>query len=763
MDTIKKYLEEFDAIRLSNENNPDSIDYRMIERREPQYDEHDLLSKLDTNLQEQIRKLGIDRFYNHQAKAIQSLLRGEDTILETPTASGKTLSFLVPMINLLKNDPKSYALLIYPMKALSRDQRRQLRDLTQDEFNSWFYDGDTPIAHRRELRNTPPRIIFTNPEMLHMSFLGWSDQWEQLFLKNLKFIVIDEIHEYRGYFGTNVALLLRRFFHKLKSLQSKPQLFLATATCANPLEHAIRLTGRESFTLISSGENNMRPQRHFLFIKPSIPNYPFRKIFQLRIANAGLACLSQKYSALVFCPSRRFAEDVYRITLTSARKLNINKKSIAPYRSGYTAEEREYVEKGLRAGQIELVFSTNALELGIDIGKLDVIILAGFPDSVMSAWQRIGRAGRSWNRDAVIIFYALNNAVDEFYASNIDAFLDKPLDQIIIGTNNEELIERHIPYLLYESNGNLDDTDREVLGNEFYNKAIEVAKNTKPLKGMRGPNYQALNIRGGSSSIYSLIYHGDKIGTMSDIQVFREAYIGAIYKHIDRSFKVIGHGDKTVFLDNADEHLSTEPQFWTTAQEDTIFYGKRYDEAISIYYGKLTIFEIFEGYKLIDDSNGHISHQERSQEARPTKADAFWLRFEKPDIETIQGLRALEQIFRIGSLFTIPSDRFDTNTFSNVKDLTIYYYENFVGGIGLAEAAFESFGDIIKQGREIAESCRYCSNGCPRCIHPPGLKDASSINKIKGINLAKYIDWVSKTTNIEIFNPQTYRWHKKDS
>ena len=761
MEEIEKCLEEFDAIRLNTEGNCDSIVYKVIDRQEPTFDEHDLLSKLDPNLQKLIQELGINRFYDHQAKAIQSSLRGEDTILETPTASGKTLSFLIPMINMLKNDPKSHALLIYPMKALSRDQRRQLLDLTHNEFSSWFYDGDTEKIHRDQIKSDPPRILFTNPEMLHMSFLGWSYQWEQKFLKNLKFIVIDEMHEYRGYFGTNMALLLRRLFLKLKSLQSRPQLFLATATCANPLEHASRLTGRENFTLVNADENGTRPRRHFLFINPKIPNYLFRKIFRLRIANAGLACLSQKYSTLVFCPSRKFAEDVYRTTLENARKLNIGKEAIAPYRSGYKVDQREKIETGLRTGSYKLVFSTNALELGVDIGQLDVIILAGFPDNVMSAWQRIGRAGRSWNRDAIIIFYALNNAVDEFYASNIDAFLDKPLDPITIGINNEELIEKHIPYLLYESSWNINESDKEILGREFYTKATEITKVLKPLKRNTRPNYPALNIRGGSGSIHSLIYNGNEVGTMSEIQVFREAYIGAIYKHIGESYKVIGHGDNTVFLDNAGDHLTTKPTFLTTAQIDTIYDGKRYDKAISIYYGKLTITELFYGYQLIDDSDDHIIYDERSQKPRTTKADAFWLEYEKPDFK--DGIAALEQIFRIGSLFIIPSDRFDTSTFSRIENKEIYYYENYVGGIGLAETAFNAFGDIIMKGKEIAESCRYCTNGCARCIHPPGLKDTKSINKIEGIRLAIAILWTSKTTNIEIFNPQMNGWHKADS
>jgi DEAD/DEAH box helicase domain-containing protein len=756
MEEIKNYLEKFDAIRIGEEG--DSIVDRSIDRREPKYDERDLLSQLDPIIQKSVHELGINRLYYHQAEAIEKSLKGEDVILESPTASGKTLSFLIPMINKLTQDPISHALMIYPMKALAQDQRRQLRDFNHDTINSWIYDGDTDKEHRSLIKKHPPRILFTNPDTLHMSFLGWSNQWEEQFLRNLKFIVIDEIHEYRGYFGTNVGLLLRRLFHKLESLQSRPQLFLSTATCANPLEHANRLTGR-NFSLISAHENGMKPRRNFLFINPNIPDYQFRDIFQLRITNAGLCCLSQNLSTLVFCPSRNFAEDAYRATIREADKWNINKEAVAPYRSGYRAEERREIENGLRNGTYKLVFSTNALELGIDIGQLDTIVLAGFPDNVMSAWQRIGRAGRSWDKDATIIFYAMNNVVDQFYASNIDAFLNKPLDEITIGISNDELIQRHIPYLLYESKWSLNDSDREILGDEFYTKAIEATKTTKPLKGIRGPNYQALNIRGGSDSIYSLIYNNNEIGSMSDIQVFREAYIGAIYKHFGRSYRVTGHGNKKVFLENAEHYLSSKPYFYTVVDIKDRYSGKRYSETVSMFYGKLMIFENFAGYKLIDMRNGNEVDEERSQNARRSEAEAFWLQIERSEFK--EGIEALEHIFRIGSLFIIPADRFDSSTFSRVDEQEIYYYENYAGGIGLAEKAFQVCKEIIDEGIKITNSCQ-CKSGCPRCIYPPRLKDASSINKNEGIRLAEFILNVFEKNSIEVFNPTSYAWSKQN-
>ncbi len=395
-------------------------------------------------------------------------------MLESPTASGKTLAFTIPMFDMLLTDRNSYAMIIHPMKALTNDQRRQVTDLAKlmtegRRIESWPYDGDTLEHERKALRERPPSIIFTNPEMIHLSFLGHSNLWLQ-FLKNLRYIVIDEIHEYRGFFGTNLSLLLRRFLLKLNRLGVNPQLFLTTATCNNPLEHARNLTGQD-FKLIQAREK-MSPHRVFLFINPQIPDYYFYNIFKLRIAKAAITCLIMDLSTLIFCPSRKFTEEVWRKTKREAEEIGLDFSQIIPYRSGYSPEQRRNIEEGLREGKYKVVFSTNALELGIDIGKLDVCILAGFPDNVMSAWQRIGRVGRDWDKTAYCLYYAFNNAYDQFYAENIDIFLNKPLDEIFIGNNNDELIIKHIPFLLHECEWNINDNNKNILGQTFYDHAL---------------------------------------------------------------------------------------------------------------------------------------------------------------------------------------------------------------------------------------------------------------------------------------------------
>lgn len=754
MNSLLIQLREFDALRDQIEEHPDSVELRSISCQKPTIDKKNTINRLHVEIQDLIRKQGINSLYEHQAQAIELALQRKDVVLESPTASGKTLSFIVPMLETLLQDNNSHALMIYPMKALSNDQRRQLNDFSIEHIDSWIFDGDTDQEYRKLLKATPPRILITNPDSLHFSFLGWAHQWNN-FLHKIKFIVVDEIHEYRGYFGTNFALLLRRFLLKLSKQGAYPQLFLSTATCANPLEHAERLTGR-SFSLVSA-RNKMHPTRELAFIIPKIPDFNFIDIFQLRIARAALACLAKELSTIIFCPTRKFTEEAYKRACRDAEKYGLDPKVIASYRGGYKAEERREIEDGLRSGKYKIVFATNALELGIDIGKLDAVILAGFPDNVMSAWQRIGRAGRSWDKTSYVLFYASNNAVDEFYGGNIDAFLKKPLDEITIGISNEELIDRHMPFMLHESEWALTEGDEKILGETFYNKAKEKINQSKPIRGLKTLGYNKLSIRGGSGSKYTLIHNRVDVGDMSDVQVFREAYIGAIYNHFGKSYKVSSHGNKEIFLESCESHLSSKPSFYTTVEITDIFDGKRYKEKISIFYGKLIIYENFAGYQLIDERSGQIIENERSEATRRRICHSFWLGIDDNDAIK-EGVSGLEHIFRIGAIFILPTDRYDTSTFSKTTaENEIYFYENYSGGIGIAEKAFSVWRNVIEEGIEIAKKCA-CKNGCPRCIYPPRLKDPSTVKKDAGIKLGKYLLKLTKDMPEERFDQSTHGW-----
>ena len=583
LDTLRK----FDALRdQQGQEKSDIVKTECTDSIAPEFADNEVFNRLSPKLVDCVKRIGVDKLYQHQEEAILAALQGQDVVLESPTASGKTLSFCLPMLKTIVKDKSSHALMLYPMKALANDQRRQLQDMQIKEtlgIESWLYDGDTDEEYKKPLRKSPSHILITNPDYLHRSFLGRLKSWNKKFFDNLKYIVIDEIHEYRGYFGTNFAFLMRRFLCMLKQRGVEPQLFLSTATCANPKEHAEKLTGRKDITLVSSAKK-IAPKRNFIFVDPNIPDYKYYNIFSLRIVNAGLACLSEGYSTLVFCASRKLAEDCYKTACRKSKEYGLKEDEIAPYRSGYKSEERRDIENGLRNGEYKLIFSTNALELGIDIGRLDIVILAGFPDNVLSAWQRIGRAGRSWKQEAYVIFYALNNAFDKFYAENIKAFIEKPLDEITVSTDNKEIMENHLPFLLWESKKKITENDRAILGDSFYELALSKIKNTQV---NLQPSYLNLNIRGGSSSVYKMMHGKEEVGSMSDVQVFKEAYIGAIYNHFSNTYKVSGHGDNNkILLEKSQPYLVSEPVFFTQIYIEQAYSGSRPSEKISVFYGE---------------------------------------------------------------------------------------------------------------------------------------------------------------------------------
>ena len=393
LEKFKAQLKEFDALR-----DDDKIQEGTLEHIQPQLAEV-WPPELDTSVHNAIKKTGINQLYKHQVEAIRKSLSGSDIVLESPTASGKTVAFTAPMLNTLVRDRNAHALMIYPMKALAFDQRAQIEQLCKPlSIEISTYDGDTRKKRRDELRENPPPILLTNPEYLNMSFLASRHLWEG-FLRNLKYIVIDEMHEYRGFFGGNVALSLRRFFLHLDSLGANPLVFLSTATCANPQEHAENLTGRD-VREVSAGDV-LRPRRHFLFVNPEVPDYRRREIIQLRVEQAARTILSQGLQVLVFCPTKRFIEETLTKCWLMAEKNNIDPDRISAYHADMNSTEKQKIQRKIKNGSISVVFTTNALELGIDIGGLDGVILAGFPPNVMSAWQQIGRAGRGLEQGSV--------------------------------------------------------------------------------------------------------------------------------------------------------------------------------------------------------------------------------------------------------------------------------------------------------------------------------------------------------------------------
>lgn len=732
MSDLLNSLRVFDALR-DGEVGGDEVSRRVVEPVSPEYAADTVIERLGKRVRAGLEGRGIEYLYQHQSDAVTQALDGKNVVLQAPTASGKTLSFQIPMLESLCN-PGSHALMIYPTKALALDQRDQLSRLTDampgPGIESWWYDGDTPREHRTVLRKSPPPILITNPDMLHNSFLGHSDQWLE-FYKGLKWVIVDEMHEYRGYFGSNVSMILRRFSYHLASRGVRPQFFLCSATCANAKEHAENLTGLEFVEV--NAKSAMRPRREYAFVQPDIPDYQYWEILQLRTVLAGLACVAEGKSVLAFCPTRRFAEDCHPIAMRELEKREeqgtplVDRNAIKVFRAGLSIEERHAVQEGLKSGKVRLVFTTNALEMGIDIGGLDGVILAGFPDSLLSAWQRIGRAGRAWDADAFVLYFARNNPLDRFYAANLDTCLTKPLDDLVVNPENEDLVEKHLGSLLYETpeiNG-----DASVLGS-----AMETAARTKveagvtPVKSGSFRPHHSLNIRGGGTGMFVLKEGSAEIGTMSGHQQFREAYLNAIYMHGGRSFRVkevvlAGSGGGEILLESADPSLRTRTSIFTVVQEQDIFAGWKWrsdDSDLEVFHGKVLITESLNSVQEVNDRTGEVLAQwvPQSNSAQFSNAHAFWVQEQHPTDVSAAAINAFQQLLRVGALFTVPLDAHDIFPHAVANQQKAYIVESYPGGIGIAKKILEKWHGVLEVGASIAMACK-CTSGCPNCIVPP--------------------------------------------
>lgn len=761
---------KFDALRDDETwEKRDYVSFRSTPSVEPVYAPDTVFKNLLPEVRTALLGMGISQLYRHQARALHAIDRKLDVVISTPPASGKTLCFNLPITTALIRDPSVRALMIHPMKALAYDQRHQLESLlgrlpNTRGLSTWIFDGDTPEDERRLIKAEPPSVLFTNPEMLHLSLLAYWDQWIA-FLKNVRYLVIDEVHEYRGFFGTNVALLLRRFLYKLNELGVNPQLILASATCANPVEHAERLTGR-SIELIEASQP-MRPPRHFSFVAPSIESHIYQRIYLLRIARAALACQSEGLQAIIFCPTRKFCEEVTKITQREAIERGCDPSEIVPYRSGYTAEHRREIEEGMRNGRNKIIFTTNALEIGIDIGTLDVCILAGFPDSIMSAWQRIGRVGRSWRNNAYVFFYALNNPFDRFMVQNIDLFLSKPLDSLTIGLQNEELIAKHLPCLLHEKTQQIAKQDASILGDRLCEMAIAAEANYKPLarRGTFRP-HMAVPIRGLFGGEYALIYQGKEIGTLSEQQKHYEAYLGAIYNHFGKPYKVTSHGTNEIQLEDAEAHRRTEAFIYSTATIVDFYDAFRISETASYNYGKIRIYYNYTGYRIEDEISGAVidTVQLSTPNAISKTVHSIWISLENKAYfqDKLPALSLLEQMLRLAVAFVVPCDRYDVGSILQ-RDTppTIYVHENVPGGIGIAQTMQSIYERVIDQGIRIAEQCG-CEYGCPKCINPSRRnRDESKVPKALAIGLAEELKRLIHFSEREIYDSHTGGWRKQ--
>lgn len=393
-------------------------------------------SRLRPELRAGLAALGIERPWTHQAEAVRRALDGEDIVVVTPTASGKTLCYNLPVLDGCLAAPEARALYLFPIKALEQDQLGAFRELAaacglEGRVTAEIYDGDTPAHRRAKIRTTPPSVVISNPDMLHVGLLAFHAKWEAFFT-NLRFIVLDEVHTYRGVFGSHVANLLRRLLRVAEIYGSRPQLIACSATIANPGELAARLTGREPSVVGDNGAPEAG--RTFLFLNPARRSPATLASKLLREA------VREDLATIVFTKSRKNTELVYTWAVHGDARL---RKLVSAYRSGYLPEERREIEEKLFTGALKAVVSTSALEMGIDIGGLDVCILVGYPGSITSTWQRGGRVGRQ-DRESLILLLAGPDALDQYFMKHPKVFFDSGFEPAVINPDNLPVLAAHL-------------------------------------------------------------------------------------------------------------------------------------------------------------------------------------------------------------------------------------------------------------------------------------------------------------------------------
>ena len=684
------------------------------------------------------------KLYEHQAETYDAIKNGENVIITTPTASGKTLAFNLPIMETMIEDGDATALYIYPAKALSNDQLHVLENLEKEldiTIDPRTYDGDTPRTQKRGIRENS-RIVLTNPYQLHL-ILSWHHQWSR-FYKNLRYIVIDESHYYKGVFGSNVAFLIKRLKRIANFYGSYPQFILSSATLANPLELANRLTGEE-FVLV---DNDTSPsgEKDFILYNP-FKNYLRNKVYKtapsvhMETENIFMYMMLKNIQTLCFTVSRKTAE---LIAMWAKKDMTQVKGKlahrIAAYRAGYQPQERREIEEGLKSGKYLGVTCTNALELGINIGSLDAVIISGYPGTMISTWQQSGRAGRS-SQKSIAILIAFENQLDQYFMNNPMFFFDKPHENAIIDLSNPILQEAHLlcaakelPLKRGESEKyfgiSQDVIDELVSKKDLYEN--HRGDFIYPYDDNPALDHSLDQI---SSEEFKVMVNGRLLETMERSQVYREAHEGAILINKGDTYVVnsinLKRGYVNVSKEVVDYHTMVLNKTETNIKKKL---SKTKYGGLTIHFGELTVSEDYFKYKKMHFSKP-IGTFLLDLPPLTFNTKGLWFTIPKEVKDTLEDMFPNdEDVFAGGlhgaehaliGLFPLHTmcDRFDigglsTNYHEDTQEATIFIYDGYEGGIGITEKAVDVFVDLLNSTIDLLNNCQ-CKKGCPACIYSP--------------------------------------------
>ena len=700
-------------------------------------------ASMDERLKPALARRGIHELYTHQAKSLEAIARGEDVTVVTPTASGKTMCYNLPVLSAILQNPDSRALYLFPTKALSADQVSELYDMIEEmgvDIKTYTYDGDTPAAARKAVRQAG-HIVVTNPDMLHSGILPHHTKWVKLF-ENLRYIVIDEIHTYRGVFGSNLANVLRRLMRLCEFYGSHPQYILCSATIANPRELAETLTGRP-VTLVDDNGAPMG-ERHFVFYNPPVVNrqlgiregaVPVTRAISGMLLKNGIQAITFARSRLTVEVLTRYLKDMVRDPLGNAGR-------VRGYRGGYLPGERREIERGLRAGKVDAVVSTNALELGIDIGALDACVMCGYPGTSASAWQQAGRAGRR-KGTSIVFFIASSAAIDQYIVNHPDYLLHQSPENALLNPDNLYILMSHFKCAAFE----LPFEDNDSFGNapgtgemlEYLNEE-GILHHAEGRYHWSAEDFPAseISLRSAASENFIIVditdpAHHRVVGEMDRFTAPMLLHENAIYMHEGRQFQVekLDFDACKAFIRAVDVGYYTDADLNINLSLLDVEKEEPFAGTAAAGLGEIKVTALVTMFKKIKfDTHetlgfGHVRLPETDMHTT-----AMWwtlpdeLAEKIPSDRLKNGMMGIANLLRIVCplyLMCAPQDiAVVYQVRSPITDKpTIIFYDNCPGGIGLAHKAFGMKTLLLQKALQVAEDCP-CTYGCPSCVGPVG-------------------------------------------
>lgn len=691
---------------------------------------------LDPRIRGALAGRGIPSLYTHQETSFRHAREGKHIVAVTPTASGKSMCYHLPVLQTLTENPEARALYLFPTKALAQDQKSELHELIDEmglSIKSDTYDGDTPAQIRQTIRKAG-NIVITNPDMLHSAILPHHTKWVSFF-EHLKYIVIDELHTYRGVFGSHVANVIRRLKRICAFYGSSPQFICTSATIANPRELAEQLT-EENVVLV---DNNGAPagKKHFIFYNPPVVNKQLniRRSSTLEARDITELFLTNGIQTILFARSRVRVEILLKY-LQELIKRKLGEKTIQGYRGGYLPSQRRAIEKGLRQGDIIGVVSTNALELGVDIGQLQVCVITGYPGSVASTWQQAGRAGRRQG-ESVVVLVGSSTPLDQYVIQHPEYFFERSPESARINPDNLIILVDHIKCAAYE----LPFSKGDRFGRAEIMEILEFLTEEQILHHAKGKwfwmndSFPAHNISLRSASqenvvIIDISERGNErvIGEMDRFSSMTLLHDEAIYLHQGTQYQVekLDYEEKKAYVREVqvdyytDANLAVQLRVLEEDQtrrvaETEFAYGEVTVNAMATIFKKIK----FETHENIGSGPIHLPEEE-------LHTNAAWLSFSEQVMNVVgkseveRGLVGLAHVLQHVAPLFVMCDRMDLHVIPQRKAIhsgapTIFLYDRYPGGIGLSEQVYKEMDTILARAEELILSCP-CESGCPSCV-----------------------------------------------